>query len=44
MQTYKLPSGQDIPKEGRLAPDLEVLKQRIKDIMQVGVGEDRRMG
>lgn len=34
-QVYKLPSGQDIEKDSRLAPDLEVLKQRIRDIMQV---------
>ncbi|XP_067938433.1 28S rRNA (cytosine-C(5))-methyltransferase-like [Watersipora subatra] len=34
-ETYKLPSGQDISKDSRLAPDLELLKQRIKDIIQV---------
>lgn len=34
-EVYKLPSGQDVAKDGNLAPDLEVLKQRIRDIMQV---------
>ena len=36
-EIYKLPSGQDISKDSHLAPDLEVLKQRIKDIMQVRI-------
>ncbi|KAF6026812.1 NOP2 [Bugula neritina] len=34
-EVYKLPSGQDISRDSNLAPDLELLKQRIRDIMQV---------
>ncbi|XP_064613915.1 uncharacterized protein LOC135477663 [Liolophura sinensis] len=35
METYTLPSGQEIEKETVQAPDLTLLQQRIKDIIQV---------
>merc|ERR1712165_272344 len=35
METYKLPSGQEIEKEATQAPDLALIQQRIKDVSAV---------
>ena len=35
METYKLPSGQEIEKEAQQAPDLALIQQRIKDVSAV---------